>query len=282
MHKIFLPCFLIVVIFSCQPKEKSQSQNPDKNSKSHEYQLVWSDEFDYNGLPDSTKWTYDLGDACDKPQGCGWGNSELQFYTKSQSNVKVENGLLGITAKKEKRNKSDYTSARIKTMGLGEWKYGRISIRAKLPKGIGTWPAIWMLPTSDLYGGWPKSGEIDIMEHVGYDSLTIHGTVHTESYNHLKGTQKTGTIQVPDAEKDFHVYTIEWDQDHIDWFVDDQKYFTFTKAEGDTSDEWPFDQTFHLILNIAVGGGWGGQQGVDDSIWPQEMLIDYVRVEQKN
>jgi beta-glucanase (GH16 family) len=239
--------------------------------------LVWSDEFDYSGEPASNKWAYDLGTGCN--DNCGWGNNELQYYTKEATNVRVENGMLILEAKKETIESSAYSSARIATRGKAKWLYGKIEVRAKLPEGKGTWPAIWMLPEDWKYGGWPASGEIDIMEHVGFDQNIIHGTVHTEAFNHGKNTHKGDKIPVNNVHSEFHVYSIEWSEEKIDFLVDGEKYFTFTKLSSDYK-EWPFDQPFHLIMNIAVGGNWGGQQGVDESIWPQKMLIDYVRVYQ--
>ncbi|MEP3388829.1 MAG: family 16 glycosylhydrolase [Reichenbachiella sp.] len=241
------------------------------------YELVWADEFDYTGLPDDKKWGYDVGDGC--PNVCGWGNNELEYYTEKRlENARVEDGYLIITAIKEKMGTKEYSSARLVTRGKGDWTYGRIEVKAKLPTGIGTWPAIWMLSTDWSYGGWPESGEIDIMEHVGYEPDTIYGTVHTKAYNHGIGTQKGGNIEIVDCEEEFHVYAVEWSYNKIDFFVDDNKYFTFSKEEG--SDKWPFDKRFHLLLNIAVGGNWGGVEGVDESIFPQEMKVDYVRVYQ--
>lgn len=245
------------------------------------YHLVWSDEFNYQGLPDSTKWTYDTGDGC--PDLCGWGNNELQYYTEDRlKNARVENGYLFIEAHQEPFKTREYTSARLLTRGKQSWKYGRFEIRAKLPSGRGTWPAIWMLPKEWQYGGWPASGEIDIMEHVGYEPNFIYGSVHTDTYNHVDGTQFTESIKVPDAESTFHTYTIEWTPEKISWHVDDRQYASFPNKHK-THKEWPFDQAFRLILNIAVGGNWGGQKGIDDSIWPQQMVVDFVRVyQQKN
>jgi beta-glucanase (GH16 family) len=228
---------------------------------------VWSDEFDYSGTPDTAKWNYDLGDGC--PNVCGWGNNEAQFYTHDLKNVRVENGHLIIEAHRDSLGGKAYTSARIVSKHKGDWLYGRIEVRAKLPKGVGTWPAIWML-----------SGEIDIMEHVGYDPGVVHGTIHTEAYNHVKQTQKEGKITVPDCMDAFHVYAIDWTKDKIDFFVDDSLYHTVNRDPNDDYKGWPFDQRFHLIMNIAVGGNWGGQKGIDDSIWPQRMEVDYVRVYQ--
>jgi beta-glucanase (GH16 family) len=238
--------------------------------------LIWSDEFNYTGQPDSTKWNYDLGDGC--PDLCGWGNSESQFYTNDSKNVRVENDRLIIEAHQDSIGNKSYTSTRIKSKFKGDWLYGRIEVKAKLPRGRGTWPAIWMLSTDWKYGGWPASGEIDIMEHVGFDPGVVHGTIHTETYNHGKKTQKEGKIDVIDAQDDFHVYAIDWLENRIDFYVDENLYHSVSKGENDTFKEWPFDQRFHLIMNIAVGGGWGGAQGIDDTIWPQKMEVDYVRV----
>ncbi len=234
--------------------------------------LVWSDEFDYEGKPNSAKWGFDTG-------GGGWGNNEEQFYTNRLENAFVKDGYLTIRAIKESYENRNYTSARLVTREKGDWKYGKFEIRAKLPGGRGTWPAIWMLPTDWEYGGWPSSGEIDIMEHVGYDMNNVHGTVHTNAYNHLKGTQKGGSKKLADVVNDFHVYAIEWTEKQIDFFIDGEKYFTFYKEDDDYK-KWPFDKRFHLILNIAIGGNWGGVEGIDNDIFPVEMVVDYVRVYQ--
>ena len=235
------------------------------------WQLVWADEFNYDGLPDSKKWGYDVG-------GHGWGNKELQYYTeRRKENARVENGKLIIEARRDSWEGHEYTSARLVTKNKGDWKYGRFEVKAKLPSGRGTWPAIWMLPTGYEYGGWPASGEIDIMEHVGWDADVVHASVHTSAYNHKINTQKTAKINVPDARSGFNVYAVEWTPDEIRGYVNKQQYFTF-KNEHASSREWPFDKPFHLLLNIAVGGTWGGEKGVDENIWPQRMEIDYVRV----
>ena len=235
--------------------------------------LVWSDEFNYKGLPDSTKWGYDVG-------GEGWGNDEKQFYTaKALKNARVENGKLIIEAHKESIGNNHYSSARLITKGKGDWKYGRIDVKAKLPKGLGTWPAIWMLRTSAKLI-WPDDGEIDIMEHVGYDQGVIHASTHCKKYYHIIGTQKTAITTVADCSETFHVYGLEWNADSISMFIDQKKYFT-VKNEHMGNDAWPFDQPFHLLINIAVGGSWGGLKGIEDSIFPQRMEIDYVRVYQQ-
>jgi beta-glucanase (GH16 family) len=237
----------------------------------HAANLIWSDEFDYKGLPDTTKWGYDIGES-------GWGNHEWQYYTEKRlENARVENGLLIIEARKEPFGKMQYTSARIATKNKGDWKYGRIEIRAKLPRGRGTWPALWMLSTDWKYGGWPESGEIDIMEHVGYDQNQVHASVHTKDYYHIIGTQKTAITQVPTASDSFHIYGMEWRENFITISVDNQTYFRFPK-ESDDFRKWPFAERFHLLFNVAVGGDWGGSKGVDETIFPQKMLVDWVRV----
>jgi beta-glucanase (GH16 family) len=237
--------------------------------------LVWSDEFETAGAPDTARWVYDLGSGAN-----GWGNNELEYYTNDRKNVRVENGHLIVEAHKETRDGKPYTSARIKTKGKGDWTYGRFETRAKLPKGKGTWPAIWMMPSSRRYGGWPACGEIDIMEHVGYDPGVVHSTIHTELYNHNKGTQKEKTITVADAQETFHVYVLEWDENTLRFFVDDKLFHTIKRNPNEDFKGWPFDQPFHIILNVAVGGNWGAKMGVDENIWPQRMVVDYVRVYQ--
>lgn len=240
--------------------------------------LVWSDEFSYSGLPDTTKWDYDFGSGC--PQNCGWGNNELQYYAKSRlKNSEVKNGHLFIRAIKENYEGAKYTSARLVSRNKGDWKYGRIEVRAKLPKGKGMWPAIWMLPTDWKYGGWPNSGEIDIMENVGYFPDSVFGTIHTASYNGMLGTQKVKGLAASDYSTEFHVYSIEWSEKAISFYVDNKRYNYFSNEKAGF-DKWPFDQRFYLLLNIAVGGNWGGKYGVDQSIFPQTLEVDYVRVYQ--
>ena len=258
----------------CGRPEKPK-EYPD-NPNTGDMVLVWSDEFDYNGLPDSKKWSYDT-----EGNATGWGNNESQYYTASRlKNAEVKDGFLSITAHREDFEGFKYTSARLVTRQKGDWLYGRVEVKAKLPDGRGMWPAIWMLPTDWSYGGWPASGEIDIMENVGYDPYKIVGTVHTEAYNHMIGTQKGATTNVQSCYGDFHAYATEWEVREISLYVDDPPYFTFTN-EGTGYKAWPFDKRFHLLLNVAVGGNWGGMQGIDDSIFPRSMIVDYVRVYQK-
>lgn len=253
-------------------KKISGKQNL-KNIQIEKYfgNLIWSEDFNYEGLPKDEDWGYDIG-------GNGWGNNELQYYTeKNSDNVYVEDGKLTITAWNEAYDKNEYTSTRLVTRGKKDFLYGRIEVRAKLPEGKGTWPAIWMMPTESVYGDWPKSGEIDIMEHVGFDQNRIHGTVHTEKYYWKNSNQKSAQINGEKVSDTFHTYALEWTPKVIKIYFDDTLYFTY-KNENNGKEAWPFDKKFYLILNIAVGGAWGGQQGVDTDKFPQTMEIDSIKV----
>jgi beta-glucanase (GH16 family) len=243
------------------------------NDQISSYKMIWNDEFDNPGLPDAAKWNYDTG-------GHGWGNQELQYYTSQrQENARVENGHLIIETRKENWQGMNYTSARLITKDKAEWQYGKIEVKAKIPNGRGTWPAIWMLAATTPFK-WPDDGEIDIMEHVGHNQGTVHASVHCKKYYHSIGTQKTATIPVPDCSNNFHVYATEWNADSVLVSIDDKVYFRFAN-EHSGYDAWPFDNKMFLLLNIAVGGSWGGQQGVDDAVFPKRMEIDYVRMYQK-
>ncbi len=268
--------FFLMALIALFPGCSENSDNSAKPEPEPSWQLVFSDEFDGTGMPDESKWAYDTG-------GHGFGNNELQYYTEARSkNVRIKDGVLIIEAHKETYEGNDYTSGKLVTDGKAAWKYGRIEVRAKLPSGVGTWPAIWMLPEEWNYGdvGWPENGEIDIMEHVGYDPNVVHGTIHCEAYNHSIGTQKGGTIRAPDAMQTFHDYKIEWNENKIDFYMDDSLYFTFENDGQDNYKTWPFDKEFYLILNLAIGGNWGGARGVDDSIFPVRFEIDHVKVYQ--
>lgn len=260
-------------------KLMSEYDYESRKKEEIEWELVWSEDFDYEGSPKEELWTYDLGDGC--PYLCGWGNREKQYYTDDPKNVYVKNGHLHIVAIKEQTGMSEYTSARVKSKKEFDIKYGKVEIRLKNPSGKGTWPAAWMLPTDQKYGGWPKSGEIDIMEHVGYHPDSIYGTVHTEKYNHLKGTHKGGHIYIPDNESAFHDYSVHWNEDIMEFYVDDKMYFSF-ENEKKGSESWPFDQNFHVILNLAMGGSWGGRFGMDKTLTRAEYIIDYVKVYKDN
>ena len=246
-----------------------------------DYRLVWSDEFTRSGLPDPSRWAYDT-----EFNRRGWHNRELQYYSAARRrNSRVRGGRLIVEAHAEQldaRRYPDwggqaYTSARLVTRGRASWTYGYFEIRAKLPCGVGTWPAIWMLADRPAMR-WPDDGEIDIMEHVGHDPGTVHQTVHTGAFNHVRGTHRAARLPVPDACSAFHVYQLEWTRERIRMGVDGRQVFTFARSENRA--EWPFDGPQYLILNVAIGGAWGGTRGVDDRALPARMEIDYVRVYQ--
>lgn len=238
------------------------------------WKLFWSDEFNTLGLADNSKWKYDTG-------GHGWGNNELQNYTYADtSNAIVKNGVLHITALRKTVGTNAYTSAKLITKEKQLFKYGRIEVNAKLPAGRGIWPAIWMLGDNIHEAGWPLCGEIDIMEHVGFNKDSVFGSVHTQSYNHIAGTQTTKGLFISNTYTAFHTYGIEWTPEKIEFFIDRNKYLQF-QNQHKTNKEWPFDNPFYLILNVAVGGNWGGQKGIDETIFPATMQVDYVRVYQR-
>jgi len=270
--------FVVFVFFSSCSFDSPQPNESNNENIVHwdNYELVWQDEFNYTGLPDSTKWKYDT-----EGNEYGWGNNEAQYYTEAKGeNSWVENGKLKIIAQKENYENRDYTSARL--VSKADWQYGKIVVNAKLPEAQGTWSAIWMMPGGWNFsdGNWPDVGEIDIMEHVGHDLVVIHASAHSKDYQWQKGTQKTGTIDIPDVNKKFHSYILEWTPDIIKAFVDDELYFEY-KNEHLGIDKWPYDKPFYLILNLAVGGAWGNMEVIDENAFPQTMEIDYVRIYQK-
>lgn len=261
--------------------QNTSTSSSSNNESKEKWELVFADEFDYEGEPDQTYWGYETG-------GGGYGNNEKQNYTDRRENSNVADGNLTITALQEKYGSNNYTSAKIVTTGKINWKYGRIDVRAKVPTGKGTWPAIWMMPEV-CDGGWPRCGEIDIMEHVGYDPNKIHGTIHTYEYNHKNGTQKGNSVVISKATSDFVVYSFVWRAEEISWYADDVlfNHYTYTdlyKANTEPSDLWPFNKDYRLMLNLAIGGDWGGAQGIDNnaSLWPHEFVVDYVRVYKEN
>jgi beta-glucanase (GH16 family)/exo-beta-1,3-glucanase (GH17 family) len=252
------------------------------------WELVWADEFNYSGAPDPSRWNIEIWDA-------GKVNSENQAYTDRQKNVRVEDGALILEAHREDYQGAQYTSGRIQSKEKGDFLYGRVDFRAKPAAGQGAWSALWMLPT-DLYryastcdsshdghgsigcDAWPNSGEIDVMEHVGYDMTRVHGTVHNRDFYTKHRNQRKGSIEVAAIDKTFHVYSLEWTPDAIYMFVDGSLYFSYFN-EGAGWEAWPYDHPYHLIMNLAVGGWWGRAGGpIDDSIFPTRMEVDYVRV----
>ena len=286
LKTLFLASSFFLFAFSCS--ETTADSDPDNNNNQQEppeetekeWQLVWSDEFDTDEL-DESKWSYQYGTGRDEGL-TGWGNNELQYYTDREENIYIEDDMLHIVAHEERYEGMNYTSARIRTKDKGDWQYGRFEIRAKMPEGQGIWPAIWMLPTDNLFGIWPNSGEIDIMELVGHEPETIHGTVHygvnnENQYDH----QYTGSSYTLEEEKfsdDFYVFSIEWEQNQIKWFVDGEQYFTITSTDLSPY-QYPFNARFHLLINLAVGGNWPGSPD-DTTEFPQKLIVDYVRVYQ--
>ena len=250
----------------------------DGGGDTNTWQLVWSDEFDGPSI-DESKWNFEIGTG-----SWGWGNGESQYYTNRQENAYIEDGKLIIQALYENYGGSNYTSARMTTKNKGDWTYGKISGRIKVPNAGGTWPAFWMMPTNSVYGGWPNSGEIDIMEHVGCDMGNIYGSIHCNEYNHANNTGQTGELNNILATTgtdidEFHTYSIVWDENSINWYVDNINYFSYNKSE-DNYTSWPFNQSFFIILNLAIGGDWGGICSFDTTTFPQFFEIDYVRVYQ--
>lgn len=233
--------------------------------------LVFSDEFDTDGVPDPKKWNFEIGYI---------RNGEMQYYTPD--NATCRDGLLIIEARADSVTVDGQlcpvTSSSLTTSGKGAWKYGYVEVRAKLPASLGTWPAIWMMPQESCYGEWPRSGEIDILEHVGYDPSKIHFSSHTERFNHMRGTQRTHHTVAPEAVGDFHIYALKWTPDRLTWYYDGEEQYAIDRETDSDWTTWPFDIDYYLILNLAFGGGWGGAEGVDVSTLPQRYEIDYVRV----
>jgi len=243
------------------------------------YKLVWSDEFSGpdGSSPDSSKWTYDIG-------GNGWGNNELEYYTNRTQNAQIKGGNLVITAQQEAYTGADgvsrnYTSARLKTQGLFSQAYGRFEVRIKIPAGQGMWPAFWMLGNDITSVGWPKCGEIDIMENIGKEPSTVHGSLHGPSTSGPT-SDLSAPFSLPAGQNfagDFHLYAVEWEPGTIRFYVDTNLYVTFTTSQWPAGGAWVFDHPFFILLNGAVGGSWPGSPD-STTVFPQQMLVDYVRV----
>jgi len=266
VFKSLLLALPIFVISSCSTDETQKVATFTK--------LVMQDEFDKDGAPNSTIWGYDEGTGIE-----GWGNNELQYYTKRTENVKVENGYLLITAQKESYNDYSYTSARLTTKGKFDQAYGRFEARIRLPYGQGMWPAFWLLGANIDEVGWPKCGEIDIMEYRGQQPTKVLGTVHGPGYSGATSISKSYSLLNDRFDTGFHIFGIEWGPDYINYYVDDVLYNQITPA--DVTGEWVFDHPFYLIINLAVGGNFVGSPN-SQTVFPQTMLVDYVRVYQKN
>ena len=276
--------YLLLILFSCNEEQSKYTDQGDISTLSENWELLWSDEFNDEEL-DLTKWNK----LNWKP---GWVNNELQAYTDRDTNIFLENGHLVLQGNIEpgysgtdyvgNNYVADYTSGRVNTDDKFSTTYGRFDIKAKLPAGKGSWPAIWMLGESISSIGWPQCGEIDIMEHVGYDLGLVHGSIHTQDYNHMYGTQKSGSKYVDDVTDAFHVYSLEWSPFYLRYLIDNEPFFfVYNDSNGDFG-KWPFNDPHYLILNLAIGGDWGGVQGVSASAFPMKMYIDYVRVYKKS
>ena len=276
--------YLLLILFSCNEEQSKYTDQGDISTISENWELLWSDEFNDEEL-DLTKWNK----LNWKP---GWVNNELQAYTDRDTNIFLENGHLVLQGNIEpgysgtdyvgNNYVADYTSGRVNTDDKFSTTYGRFDIKAKLPAGKGSWPAIWMLGESISSIGWPQCGEIDIMEHVGYDLGLVHGSIHTQDYNHMYGTQKSGSKYVDDVTDAFHVYSLEWSPFYLRYLIDNEPFFfVYNDSNGDFG-KWPFNDPHYLILNLAIGGDWGGVQGVSASAFPMKMYIDYVRVYKKS
>ncbi|GEC78888.1 glycoside hydrolase family 16 protein [Flavobacterium aquatile] len=260
---------LIFSIYSCDDDEKQTVVT--------KFDLVMEDNFDVNGAPDPSIWAYDIGRGSENN---GWGNNELQYYTDSPDNVVVQNGYLIITAKQEALGGASYTSARLKTQNLFDQKYGRFEARIKLPLGQGLWPAFWMLGSNIDQVGWPQCGEIDIMEYLGNNPTQILGTLHGPGFSGGESISKKYSLPNSRFDNEFHVFGVEWSENHINWYVDDVLYNQITRKQvEDEGGEWVFDNSFFMILNMAVGGNLPGSPN-SSTTFPQRMLVDYVRVYQ--
>lgn len=260
---------LIFSTYSCDDDEKQTVVT--------KFDLVMEDNFDVDGAPDPSIWTYDIGRGADNN---GWGNNELQYYTDSPNNVVVQNGYLIITAKQEAIGGASYTSARLKTQNLFEQKYGRFEARIKLPLGQGLWPAFWMLGSNIDEVVWPQCGEIDIMEYLGNNPTQILGTLHGPGYSGGESISKKYNLPNSRFDNEFHVFGVEWTESYINWYVDDVLYNQITRKQVEAEGgEWVFDNSFFMILNMAVGGNLPGSPN-SSTTFPQRMLVDYVRVYQ--
>lgn len=279
---IFIIPFLFLSL-SCgeNPTEIEREVPPPEEvipDEEKEWELVWQDEFESEQL-DLEKWSFQFGTGSDEGL-TNWGNNELQYYTDREENLLIEDGHLHIIAQKESYEGQQYTSARIRTRGKGDWMFGRIEIRAKLPQGKGIWPAVWMLATKDNFQ-WPRDGEIDIMEMVGHEPNKVHGTVHYQDLNNDRNHGLDGSdyaLQEGIFADDFHIFSILWKINEIQFFVDGNPYFSITQSAL-APHYYPFNNSFHLLMNVAVGGNWPGNPD-GTTQFPQSLIVDYVRVYQ--
>ena len=279
--KTHLILMLLAITLGCRKDvEQNDGIIDEEENEVSQWELVWADEFDSEEI-DGSKWNKLRW----RP---GWVNNEQQAYTDRDINLYLDDGNLVIQSLIEPgyygtdytgtTYNSDYTSGRMNTDDKVSWTYGRYDIRAKLPKGKGSWPAIWMLGENISTVGWPNCGEIDIVEHVGFDDGRIHASIHTEDYNHMNNTQKSGSTFIETATDSFHIYSLEWSPTYLRYLIDNESYFfVYNGSNGDVA-KWPFDEPQYIIMNLAIGGDWGAIQGIDPSAFPMKMLVDYVRV----
>jgi beta-glucanase (GH16 family) len=240
------------------------------------YTLAWSDEFNTSSF-DNNSWTAESGDGC--PGLCGWGNNELQYYLAPPNNLFFQDGKMIIEARAESYGGKNYTSSRIKTQGKRSFKFGRVDIRAILPKGKGIWPAFWMMPQNNVFGGWPSSGEIDILELIGSEPGKAHATVHYGPGPGSTNISRSYTLPGATFNDQFHVFSMEWEQDQMKFYIDDNLYSTVTKADLGALN-YPFNEQFYFIVNLAVGGNWPGAPDAS-TVFPQWLIVDYIRIYQK-
>ena len=237
-----------------------------------DWKLIWVDEFDQPGLPNPEKWDYEVGLV---------RNAEPQFYTKARpENITVADSQLVITARKEPWEGADYTSASLTTLGKFAFTYGKVEIRAKVPAGRGIWPALWTLGSEMPKVNWPKCGEIDLMEFIGVTPDQVYFNVHTGAFNHVTQTGKGTHVVVKDMWREFHTYGLVWGPKKMEWFFDGRPVFAF-ENDGQGVDHWPFDLPQYLLVNLAMGGSWAGEKGIDDALFPAEFRVDYVRIWQR-
>jgi len=283
MQKFRSILIVLILIFTSMSCTKNSTNSNDKNNQNEipeppGWNLIWNDEFNASEI-DLTKWDHEVNAQ-------GGGNNELQYYTSRSDNSFIQDSVLIIKAIKETytgpEGTREYTSARLRTLNMGDWKYGRFDIKAKLPFGQGLWPAIWMLPTDWIYGGWAASGEIDIMELIGHEPNKVYGTLHYgATYPNNTHAGSSYTLFSGSFANDFHLFTLEWDTTEFRWYVDGDHYQTQTNWYTQNQPfPAPFNQRFHLLLNVAVGGNWPGSPNAS-TIFPQYMMVDYVRIYEK-
>lgn len=274
-NAILLKTTVVVTLRNDDTKVAFNNSGFDAPTTYPGYTLAWSDEFNGTSLANDA-WSYESGDGC--PALCSWGNNELQYYTAPPNNLFFQDGKMIIEAKSETFGGKNYTSSRIKTQSKKSFKFGRIDIRAILPKGRGLWPAFWMLPQNNVFGGWPRSGEIDLMETIGSEPGKTSGTVHFGPGPNSIYVSKTYTLPAGTFNDQFHVFSFEWKQDQMQWIVDGNVYATFTKADVGANN-YPFNESFYFLINLAVGGNLPGPPDAN-TLFPEWLIVDYIRIYQ--